>query len=71
MTVNILYHSHQSLVTPLSLKSPLPVVMHLCCNPLSLANFDVHVHTHKDLQFAAKLCCKHKTHLKVAYKVQH
>ena len=33
------------LVTPLSLKSPLPVVMHLCCNPLSLADFDVHVHT--------------------------
>lgn len=35
------------LVTPLSLKSPVPVVMHLCCNPLSLADFDVHVHTQR------------------------
>ena len=37
----------------------LPLVMHRCWNPLSLADLNIHVHTHfskKDSRFAAKLC---------------
>ena len=46
-SISVLMSPPWPLVTPLSLKSPLPVVMYLCCNPLSLADFDVHVHTQR------------------------